>query len=136
MTLKLQIVKDGEVVIEIPLSPSDWPEDLLEEELASFAAEFQRFSRIFNALSNETRLMMMKRLLERRNRTANFSDFMKELHLNPKLVWENTRILREGGLVQKIGRGRYRCSEFGETSFMIMSLGLRRLIDFLHLEEP
>ncbi len=28
----------------------------------------------------------------------------------------------------KIGRNGYRCSEFGETSFMMMSLAFRRLL--------
>ncbi|MFX0135666.1 MAG: hypothetical protein ACFFDN_18625, partial [Candidatus Hodarchaeota archaeon] len=42
-----------------------------------------------------------------------------------------TRKLREGGLLEKVGRGRYRCSEFGETGFIVMSLALKRLIDAL-----
>jgi len=51
--------------------------------------------------------------------------------MNSEIVWENSRKLRESGLVEKIGRGRYRCSELGEKSFIIMSLALRRLIDTL-----
>ena len=72
---------------------------------------------------------MMKQLLERKNRVITFTDFMRKLELNPKLVWENTRKLRDGGLIVKIGRGRYRCSKFGETSFMMMSLVLRQLLE-------
>ncbi len=71
---------------------------------------------------------MMKQLLKRRNRVISFTDFMRDLNLNPKIVWENTRKLRDGGLVVKVGRGRYRCSKFGETSFMMMSLVLRQLL--------
>lgn len=130
MKLKLQVVRDGETIFEMPLSPMEWPREQLESELDSFEAEFQRFSKVFDALSNETRLMM-KRLIERKNRTINFTDFMRDLDLNPKLVWENTRKLRESGLLEKIGRGRYRCSEFGETGFMMMSFVLRRLIEAL-----
>ncbi|MFQ6095232.1 MAG: ArsR/SmtB family transcription factor [Candidatus Bathyarchaeia archaeon] len=93
--------------------------------------DFERFSKIFDALSNETRLMMMRRLMEEEDHTINFADFMRDLDLNPKLVWENTRKLREGGLLEKIARGRYRCSEFGERGFMMMNFALRRLIEVL-----
>jgi len=75
-------------------------------------------------------LRMMSRLIEADNRTLSFADFMQDLDLNPKLVWENSRKLREGGLVEKIDRGKYTCSEFGETMFM-MSLALRHLIESL-----
>ncbi|OYT47052.1 hypothetical protein B6U79_04685 [Candidatus Bathyarchaeota archaeon ex4484_231] len=131
MTLKLQLVQDGEVIFEIPLSPSDWPKEQLKEELDSIEEDFDRFSRIFNAMSNETRLRMMKNLIQKEDQTMNFADFMHELELNPKLVWENARRLTEGGLLTKTGRGKYSCSEFGQRTFMIMSLALRRLIETL-----
>ena len=128
MKLKLQLVRDGEIIFEMPLSPRDWKREDLVEELDAFEEHFQRFSKIFTALASETRLMMMKRLMEEKNRTMNFTDFMHDLNLNPKLVWENTRKLRACGLLEKIGRGRYRCSELGETGFMMMSFTLRRLL--------
>jgi DNA-binding transcriptional ArsR family regulator len=131
MTLKLQLVEDGQVIFQIPLSPVDWSREELVNDLDAFEANFQRYSKLFTALSTETRLRMMKRLIERKKRTVTFTDLMQDLDLNPKLVWENTRKLREGGLVVKIGRNGYRCSEFGETSFMMMSLAFRRLIKAL-----
>jgi DNA-binding transcriptional ArsR family regulator len=131
MTLKLQLVEDGKVIFQIPLSPTDWSREELANDLNAFEANVQRYLKLFSALSNETRLRMMKRLLERKKRTVTFTDFMQDLDLNPKLVWENTRKLREGGLLVKIGRNGYRCSEFGETSFMMMSLAFRRLINAL-----
>ena len=131
MTLKLQLVEDGKVLFQIPLSPIDWSREELLNDLNAFEANFQRYSKLFSALSNETRLRMMKRLIERKKHTVTFTDFMQDLDLNPKLVWENARKLREGGLLVKIGRNGYRCSEFGETSFMMMSLAFRRLIKAL-----
>jgi Mn-dependent DtxR family transcriptional regulator len=53
---------------------------------------------------------------------------VQDLDLNPKIVWENSRKLEEGGLLEKTGRGRYACSEFGGT-FMMLSLAWRRLIE-------
>jgi predicted transcriptional regulator len=136
MTLKLQLIENGRIIFQIPLSPMDWSRDELVSDLDAFEANFTRYSKLFTVLSNETRLMMMKQLIEKKNRTINFTKFMKELNLNPKLVWENTKKLRESGLVVKVGRGRYRCSEFGETSFMMMSLAFRRLLQALeNMEE-
>ena len=129
MKFKLQILRDDDVIFEMPLSHSDWEREKLKNALEMMETNFLRYSKIFNALSNKTRLMMMKQLLERKNQVITFTDFMRKLELNPKLVWENTRKLRDGGLIVKIGRGRYRCSKFGETSFMMMSLVLRQLLE-------
>jgi len=131
MTLKLQLVRDDEVIFEIPLSPIDWPKKQLRNEFKEAEEDFERLSKIFDALSHETRLRMMRRLIEEEDHTMNFTGFMRELELNPKLVWENARKLSEGGFLLKTGRGRYRCSEFGQRAFMLMSLALRRLREIL-----
>ncbi len=131
MNLKFQLVRDGEVLFEIPLSLLDWSKEQLEDELAAFETDFQRFSKIFDALSHETRLRMMKRLMEEEDRTINFADFMRDLNLNPKIVWENAKKLREGGLLEKVERGKYRCSEVGERGFILLGFALRHLIEAL-----
>ena len=128
MTLKLQLLHDGKTILEIPLSPMDWPKDQLETEFKAFEEDFERFSNMFVALSNQTRLKMMIRLVEEENRTMNFADFMKDLDLNPKTVWENSRKLSDGGFITKTGRGTYHCSEFGQSAFLTLSLALRRLL--------
>jgi DNA-binding transcriptional ArsR family regulator len=136
MKLKLQLVRDGQIIFEMPLSPTDWSRERLENEFRTVEEDFQEFSKIFDALAHETRLRMMKRLMEEEDHTMSFSDFMRDLELNPKLVWENAKKLKEGGLLEKIGRGRYRCSEFGETGFMMISFALKRLREALEeLEE-
>jgi DNA-binding transcriptional ArsR family regulator len=131
MTLKLQLVRDGKVILEVPLSPTDWPKDQLQSEFKAFEDDFQRFSSIFDALSNQTRLRMMRRLVEEETSTMNFADFMKDLDLNPKTVWENSRKLSDGGFLTKTGRGTYHCSEFGQSAFLTLSLALRRLLESL-----
>jgi len=131
MKLKLQLVRDGEVLFEIPLSPTDWPREQLNNELEAIEENFQRFSKIFDALSHETRFRMMKRLMEEEDRTMNFADFMRDLDLNPKIVWENTKKLRAGGFLEKVDRGKYRCSDLGQRGFMLMSCAFRRLIEAL-----
>ena len=128
MKLKLQLVRNGEKLFEIPLSPEDWQKDDLQQEMNQVEERFQEFSKIFAALSHATRLRMMKHLVEADDHTRSFANFMQDLDLNPKIVWENSRKLEEGGLLQKTGRGKYECSEFGET-FMMLSLALRRLME-------
>jgi hypothetical protein len=135
MTLKLQLVRDGEVLFEIPLSPANWPREQLQNELRAFEADFQRFSKIFDVLSHKTRFGMMKRLMEEEDRTMNFADFMRDLDLNPKIVWENARKLREGGFLEKVSRGRYRCSDVGQRGLIMMSLALRHLMETLEENE-
>jgi DNA-binding transcriptional ArsR family regulator len=131
MNLKLQLVRNDKVILEIPLSPVDWSKEQLQTEFEAFEQDFQRFSNMFEALSNETRLKMMRRLVEEEDRTMNFADFMRDLDLNPKTVWENSKKLSEGGFLKKTGRGTYRCSEFGQSAFLTLSLALRRLIESL-----
>jgi DNA-binding transcriptional ArsR family regulator len=135
MSLKLQLIRNGKIILQVPLSPMDWPKDQLETEFKAFEEDFQRFSCIFDALSNQTRLKMMRRLVEKEDSTLNFADFMKDLDLNPKTVWENSKKLSDGGFLTKTGRGTYRCSEFGQSAFLTLSLALRRLLDSLEESE-
>jgi len=131
MTLKLQLVKDGKIIFEIPISPNDWPKKQLESEFEEMEDSFQRISSVFDALSQDTRLRMMRRIMEEDDCTINFSDFMRDLHLNPKIVWENAKKLSEGGLLEKVDRGVYRCSDFGQRRFILVSFAFRRLIEAL-----
>ena len=115
----------------MPLSPMDWSKDQLETEFKAFENDLERFSSMFGALSNQTRLKMMRRLVEEEDSTMNFADFMKDLDLNPKTVWENSKKLSDGGFLTKTGRGTYTCSQFGQTTFLTLSLALRRLLESL-----
>jgi len=128
MKLKLQLLKDNKVVFEVPLSMDEWPRERLENELDSFEQELGRFTRLFDALSHETRLRMMTHLFEHDDLTLSFADFMRDLDLNPKIVWEGTRKLREGGLLTKSPDGKYRCSDPAAAEFLMLSLALRRLL--------
>ena len=74
---------------------------------------------------------MMKRLMEEEDRTISFADFVRDLNLNPKIVWENAKKLREGGLLEKVERGKYRCSEFGQRGFILLSFAFKRLVEAL-----
>lgn len=136
MKLKLLLVKDDEIISEIPLSLEEWPRNRLEDELDSLEKEFDQFSKFFHALAHENRLRIMKRLFEDEDATLGFVDLMKDLDLNPKIVWESTKKLRETGLVTKSENGKYSCSELGQAEFLMVSIALRQLLEILErLEE-
>ena len=95
MALKLQLVENGSILFEMPLNAERWTKSELRDELDRFEEEFDRYASFFDALSNEGRLRMMKRLFEDDDLTLSFADFMRELSLNPKIVWESTKKLTE-----------------------------------------
>jgi hypothetical protein len=128
MKLKLQLLKDNKIILEMPLSMDEWPRKRLEHELDSFEQEISKFSRLFDALSHETRLRMMTRLFVHDEQALGFADFMRDLDLNPKTVWESTRKLHEGGLLTKSSDGKYRSSDPAGAEFLMVSLALRRLL--------
>ncbi len=129
--LKLRLVRNGDIIFEIPLSPAEWQREELADEFKAAEVDFERFSRMFDALSHQTRLRMMQHVVEEKTGTMSFADFMRDLDLNPKTVWENSRKLERSGLLEKTSRGKYSCSDVGQTAFMMMSLALRRLIQSL-----
>ncbi len=134
MKLKLLLKSNGKVLFEMPLSMDQWTKQGLERELDFSEPELERFSKLFDALSHGTRLKMMTRLLGDEDLTLGFGEFMRDLGLNPKTVWESTRKLQEGGLIVKSKDGRYRASEPGAAEFLMLSLALRRL--FKAVGEP
>ncbi len=132
---RLMLVKDENVVFEVPLSIEEWPKEFLENEMKFMEHDLQQFSELFSALSHKNRLKMMKLLIEDEDLTMGFAEFIHDLDLNPKLVWENTRKLSESGLLRKSDNGRYRCSRFGEASFIMLSLALRHLREMFETVE-
>jgi DNA-binding transcriptional ArsR family regulator len=128
MKLRLQLLKDNKIILDMPLSMDEWPRKRLENELDSFEQEISKFSRLFDALSHETRLRMMTRLFEHDEQALGFADFMRDLDLNPKTVWESTRKLSAEGLLTKSRDGKYRCSDPAAAEFLMVSLALRRLL--------
>jgi Mn-dependent DtxR family transcriptional regulator len=70
---------------------------------------------------------MVKRLFEQDDDSLGFTDFTRELGLNPKIVWQNTKKLCDGGLIQKGQDGKYGFSETGKAQFLTVSLVLKHL---------
>lgn len=136
MTVRIQLVKDKKVLFEIPLSALEPSRENVQSEIAALEEQMDEAAKLFDALSHETRLKMMKLLIEDEDFTLGFADFMRNLNLNPKLVWENTQKLQDSGLLRKSDDGKYQCSELGKASFLMLSLAFRQLIQTVReLEE-
>lgn len=129
LSLKLLLVRNGQVLMEMPLSAEAWPQDALQRELNAFEEDFERFTKLFDALSHRTRLQMVRRLFEEDDSALGFTDFTRELGLNPKIVWQNTKKLCDGGLLRKGENGKYGFSETGKAQFLMVSLVLKNLCE-------
>ena len=127
MSLKLLLVRNDEIIMELPLSTEAWAQDTLQQELNAFEDEMERFTRLFDALSHRTRLRMVKRLFEQDDDSLGFTDFTRELGLNPKIVWQNAKKLCDGGIIRKGQDGKYGFSETGKAQFLTVSLVLKHL---------
>jgi predicted transcriptional regulator len=127
MSLKLLLVRNDEIIMELPLSTEAWAQDTLQQELNAFEDEMERFTKLFDALSHRTRLKMVKRLFEQDDDSLGFTDFTRELGLNPKIVWQNAKKLCDGGIMRKGQNGKYGFSETGKAQFITVSLVLKHL---------
>ncbi len=133
MDLKLLLVKDRETILELPLTTTFWSCEKLRKELQELDFEF--FLKLFHALSNAYRLRMMMKLFEDEELMLSFSDFMKELNLNPKVVSENIKKLQECNLLEKSENGKYKCSQLGGISFLLISIALNRIFKLIERGE-
>ncbi|NIM45519.1 MAG: hypothetical protein GTN80_07740 [Nitrososphaeria archaeon] len=134
MGLKLQVVKNGKILCEVPLSPREWPREDLESECHMLEEEIEELSKIFEALTNETRMRMMTRLLGEEDFMLSFNDFLRGFNMNPKSVREHAHRLSEAGFLENPGRGKYRLSELGRRKFVAAGLALRRMLNILSEE--
>jgi predicted transcriptional regulator len=124
------LVENGEVLLEVPLSARSWDRSRLEREFEDFERDLERISRLFNTFSNANRMRMMRAFFEREKSIA-FTELMRELDMNPKLIWDSTRKLTRVGLIEKDDQGRYRTTREGEAQFLMASIALRKLFELL-----
>ncbi|MFQ6085687.1 MAG: winged helix-turn-helix domain-containing protein [Candidatus Bathyarchaeia archaeon] len=126
--LKIQIVRGGRVLFEAPLvTPPTVKERhrrAIDEELQGLSEDFSSISNLLDTLANETRLRMLADMVQESRR---FSDFMREMHLNPKIVSENLNRMLNQNLIQRRQKRRYMISPLGWGSLLTMCVVLRRV---------
>lgn len=136
MGLKLIIEDDGKVLLEIPLSPSDWKRRELIREVDQLRREVKRNVKFYEAFTNANRIRMLHRLLEHERYTMKFKEFMTDLGLNPKIIRENAVKLQKIGFVDSPSRGEYRLSKRGQLCFMMTLVAMRRTLQVIREEYP
>lgn len=125
------LVEDGHILLELPLSARGWDRGELRREFDGLERDIERFSGLFSALSNAGRIRMMSAFFEELGRPLAFTELMNGLGMNPKLVWDSTRRLRQTGLIEKDNEGKYRPTREGEAQFLMVSIALRGLLQIL-----
>jgi hypothetical protein len=129
--LKLMLVEDGRVLLEMPLSSGSWDRGDLRHEFEDLEDDMERLSKLFHAFSSSSRMRMMRSFFDRADRSMAFTELMNELEMNPKIVWDCTRRLRRIGLIEKDREGKYRPTRGGEAQFLVASIALGRLLQIL-----
>ena len=133
--MKLMLVEDDRILLEIPLSADDWNFEELNMELNRLDDELEKMSRLFDTYSNASRIKMIRAFFEASDRCKAFTELMHELNMNPKTVSEGTRKLQRVGIINKDERGRYKLTRMGEIQFMMTSILLRKIEDILRKME-
>jgi DNA-binding transcriptional ArsR family regulator len=132
--LRLLLVKDDKIIRSIPLSIAEMPSEKFGEEMDGFLEKLAKYEQITEALCNLNRLRILRYLMDEDDFTHSFSDFLKELGMNPKIVREHTAKLKEAGFVEPMGRGKYRFSERGRALFMTAGLAVMSVVEVLEEE--
>jgi len=128
--LKLKLVEDGKTLWEIPLQARNWDRRALSREFEEIDNEIKRFEAIFNALANRGRIRMMRIFFDM-ERPLGFTELMNELGMNPKIVSDSTKRLRNTGMIEKDEEGKYKPTRTGEAQFLMMSVAMRRMLEIL-----
>jgi DNA-binding transcriptional ArsR family regulator len=130
MSVKLRLVEDEQVLLEVSLSPDEWSkEDLMHELTESRRENYHRD--IWGVLANERRTHMMMHLMNDTDHTASFKEFQDELGMNPKSIREHAMVLRRCGLLSYPRRGSYRLQHRAGLRFMVLNVALRRVLRYM-----
>ena len=135
MGLKLQLVRDDDVVLEIPLDVSGSDRGEMRSLLRMAEHDFERAHAIHDILSSRTRMRLLDEMV--RNFDRRFSELMEALDANQKVVSENLGRLRDAGLVERVARAprdvHYVPSRLGFASLMA-SAAMCRILDEIEEE--
>jgi predicted transcriptional regulator len=130
MSIKIQIVRDGRIIFEVPLVRGRTLFDLVQREIEEVERDLDNLIEFFDALSNKDRLKMLMDFLTTEKISWTFSDIKRHYEMNPKLVSFNLKKMLTGGLMMRKGR-EYYLSTAGLGGFLTVSIFLRRVLNEL-----
>ncbi len=123
-------LRDGErVLLDLPLSNAEWvpqTREALLRELGEMDSE--RICAICDFFSNRKRLEMVTRMVTGTDNSATFTELLR-VAVNPKYISDLVNRAPRS-LVTKNQRG-YRVSPAGVGSFLLLSLGTKKVLEQL-----
>jgi len=127
--LRLTLQDGDKVLLDLPLSNSDWApqtRDAFLRELEEMDSE--RICEICDFFSNRRRLEMVTHMVSGTDNSATFTELLR-VAVNPKYISDLVNRAPRS-LVTKDQRG-YRVSPAGVGSFLLLSLGTSKVLEQL-----
>ncbi|MEM1575754.1 MAG: hypothetical protein QXF09_04855 [Nitrososphaerota archaeon] len=131
MDLKLVLMNKDKILLEIPLSNKEWNKEKIEKEIENIMRKHEEIIKFFNIFSNKNRIKMLCKFLNDDDYCVNFTEFINEYKLNPKIVWDNMDRFLKIGFVKYKERGKYKLSEYGRMSFILTNIIYPRMLSIL-----
>lgn len=129
MGLRLTLQDGDKVLLDVPLSSTEWAphtRDSLLRELEDMDSE--RICEICDFFSNKKRLEMVTRMVSGIDNSATFTELLR-VAVNPKYISDLVNRAPRS-MVTKDQRG-YRMSPVGVGSFLLLSLGTKKVLEQL-----
>src|SRR5881628_303238 len=129
MGLRFTLQNEDRILLDLPLSESEWKprvKELVMKELGESEADLDALCDICDFFSNKRRVQILSHMVKNCNNSASFTDLLK-VAVNPKYISDLVNRSSRRELIVKEGRG-YSLSPLGLGSFLLLSLGTRRLI--------
>jgi len=133
MGLRFTLQNDDRVLLDLPLSESEWKpkvKELVMKELGESEADIESLCEICDFFSNKRRVQMLSHMVKDCNNSATFTELLK-VAVNPKYVSDLVNRSPRRELVVKGSKG-YSLSPLGLGSFLLLSLATRRLLRETH----
>jgi hypothetical protein len=127
--LRLTLHDENRVLLDVPLTNKglqDDPHKIVSRELAHIDGDLDSICGICDFFSNRKRVQMVTHMVRDGGNSASFTELLR-VAVNPKYVSDLVNRSPGKGLVVKDGKG-YRMSPAGLGSFLLLSLGTKKLL--------
>jgi hypothetical protein len=127
--LRLTLRDEDKVLLDVPLTSKGLQDDVhnvVSRELEHIDTDLDSICGICDFFSNRKRVQMVTHMVRDGGNSASFTELLR-VAVNPKYVSDLVNRSPGKGLVVKDGKG-YRMSPAGLGSFLLLSLGTRKLL--------
>ncbi len=127
--MRLTLHDANRVLLDVPLTSEglqDDPHKIVSRELAEIDGDLDSICGICDFFSNRKRVQMVTHMVRDGGNSASFTELLR-VAVNPKYVSDLVNRSPGKGLVVKDGKG-YRMSPAGLGSFLLLSLGTKKLL--------